>query len=232
MSDKKIVVISGAGISAESGLSTFRDSGGLWEGYNIEEVASRQGWQENPKKVLDFYNLRRKQAAEAQPNAAHKALADLENNFEIVIVTQNVDDLHERAGSNNVLHLHGELRKARSTKDESLILDIGADPIELGDLAEDGAQLRPHVVWFGEMVPMIEVAVKEVVEADILIVVGTSLVVYPAAGLIGYTKPNIPKYIIDPADPQLHDLNEWFHYKENAGTGIKKLAKKLKKEQS
>lgn len=231
MSDKKIVVISGAGISAESGLSTFRDSGGLWEGYNIEEVASPQGWQENPKKVLDFYNLRRKQAAEAQPNAAHKALADLENNFEVVIVTQNVDDLHERAGSNNVLHLHGELRKARSTKDESLILDIGADPIELGDLAEDGAQLRPHVVWFGEIVPMIEVAVQEVVEADILIVVGTSLVVYPAAGLIGYTKPNITKYIIDPADPQLHDLNEWFHYKENAGTGIKKLAKKLKKKQ-
>ncbi len=177
MSDKKIVVISGAGISAESGLSTFRDSGGLWEGYNIEEVASPQGWQKNPEKVLEFYNLRRKQAAEAQPNTAHKALADLENNFEVIIVTQNVDDLHERAGSNNVLHLHGELRKARSTKDESRILDIGADPIELGDLAEDGAQLRPHVVWFGEMVPMIEVAAKEVIEADILIVVGTSLVV-------------------------------------------------------
>ncbi|MFD2531567.1 SIR2 family NAD-dependent protein deacylase [Gracilimonas halophila] len=232
MSDKKVVVISGAGISAESGLSTFRDSGGLWEGYNIEEVASPQGWQENPKKVLEFYNLRRKQAADAQPNAAHKALADLENHFEVVVVTQNVDDLHERAGSNNVVHLHGELRKARSTKDESLILDIGAEPIKLGDLAADGAQLRPHVVWFGEMVPMIEVAAKEVVEADILIVVGTSLVVYPAAGLIGYAKANISKYIIDPAEPQLFDLNEWVHYKENAGTGVRKLAEKLKKEHS
>jgi len=232
MSDKKIVVISGAGISAESGLSTFRDSGGLWEGYNIEEVASPQGWQKNPEKVLEFYNLRRKQATEAQPNTAHKALADLENNFEVIIVTQNVDDLHERAGSSNVLHLHGELRKARSTKDESHILDIGADPIELGDLAEDGAQLRPHVVWFGEMVPMIEVAAKEVIEADILIVVGTSLVVYPAAGLIEYTKLNVPKYIIDPAEPQLYDMKGWVHYKENAGTGVKKLAEKLKKEHS
>lgn len=230
MSDKKVVVISGAGISAESGLSTFRDSGGLWEGYNIEEVASPQGWRENPQKVLDFYNLRRKQAAEAEPNAAHKALADLENHFEVVIVTQNVDDLHERAGSKKVVHLHGELRKVRSTKDESLILDIGADSIKLGDLAEDGAQLRPHVVWFGEMVPMIEVAVQEVVQADILIVVGTSLVVYPAAGLIGYTKPSIPKYIIDPEEPQLFDLNEWVHFKEKAGTGVTKLAEKLKKD--
>lgn len=232
MSDKKIVVISGAGISAESGLSTFRDAGGLWEGYNIEDVASPQGWQEDPEKVLEFYNLRRKQAAEAQPNAAHKALAELENHFEVIIVTQNVDDLHERAGSNNVLHLHGELRKARSTKDESLVTDIGADPIKLGDLAEDGAQLRPHVVWFGEMVPMIEDAVKEVTEADILIVVGTSLVVYPAAGLVEYTKPNIPKYIIDPSQPQLFDLEGWVHYKENAGTGVKKLTEKLKKEHS
>lgn len=232
MPDTKIVVISGAGISAESGLSTFRDAGGLWEGYNIEDVASPQGWQEDPEKVLEFYNLRRKQAAEAQPNAAHKALAELESYFEVVIVTQNVDDLHERAGSNNVLHLHGELRKARSTKDESLVTDIGADPIKLGDLAEDGAQLRPHVVWFGEMVPMIEDAVKEVTEADILIVVGTSLVVYPAAGLVEYTKPNIPKYIIDPSRPQLFDLKGWVHYQENAGTGVKKLAEKLKKEHS
>lgn len=232
MSDTKIVVISGAGISAESGLSTFRDAGGLWEGYNIEDVASLQGWQEDPKKVLEFYNLRREQAAEAQPNAAHKALAELENHFEVIIVTQNVDDLHERAGSNNVLHLHGELRKARSTKDESLVTDIGADPIKLGDVAEDGAQLRPHVVWFGEMVPMIEDAAREVTEADILIVVGTSLVVYPAAGLVEYTKPNIPKYIIDPSQPQLFDLEGWVHYKENAGTGVKKLTDKLKKKHS
>lgn len=232
MSDLKIVVISGAGISAESGLSTFRDSGGLWEGYNIEEVASPKGWQSNPKKVLEFYNLRRKQAVGAEPNTAHKELADLEETFEVVIVTQNVDDLHERAGSTNVLHLHGELKKARSTEDESVIIDIGAEPIKLGDVAEDGAQLRPHVVWFGEMVPMIETAAKEVMDADILIVVGTSLVVYPAAGLIEYVKPNIPKYIIDPAEPQLLDQTDWFHYKENAGTGVKKLAEKIKKEHS
>lgn len=232
MPDIKVVVISGAGISAESGLSTFRDSGGIWEGYNIEEVASPYGWQEDPGKVLEFYNLRRKQAFQAQPNAAHKTLADLETTFEVSIVTQNVDDLHERAGSSNVLHLHGELRKARSTEDESLVTDIGSRPIKLGDLAEDGAQLRPHVVWFGEMVPMIEVAAKEVAEADILIVVGTSLVVYPAAGLIEYAKQSIPKYIIDPAEPQLFDLEEWTHYKEKAGTGVTKLADKLKKEHS
>lgn len=232
MPDIKVVVISGAGISAESGLSTFRDSGGIWEGYNIEEVASPHGWQEDPGKVLEFYNLRRKQAFQAQPNAAHKTLADLETTFEVSIVTQNVDDLHERAGSSNVLHLHGELRKARSTEDESLVTDIGSRPIKLGDLAEDGAQLRPHVVWFGEMVPMIEVAAKEVAEADILIVVGTSLVVYPAAGLIEYAKQSIPKYIIDPAEPQLFDLEEWTHYKEKAGTGVTKLADKLKKEHS
>ncbi|HET8865968.1 MAG TPA: NAD-dependent deacylase [Gracilimonas sp.] len=232
MPDTKIVVISGAGISAESGLATFRDSGGLWEGYNIEDVASPQGWQENPRKVLEFYNLRRKKAAEVQPNEAHKALADLEDDFEVVIVTQNVDDLHERAGSTDVIHLHGELRKARSVKDEALVTDIGSDPIHLGDLAEDGSQLRPHVVWFGEMVPMIEFGAKEVSEADILIVVGTSLVVYPAAGLIEYTKPNIPKYIIDPAEPQLFNLDGWVHYKEKAGSGVKKLIKKLKKEHS
>jgi NAD-dependent deacetylase len=230
MPKPKIVVISGAGISAESGLSTFRGSGGLWEGYDIQEVASPQGWETDPETVLQFYNLRRRQAAEAKPNKAHKALADLEKQFEVVIITQNVDDLHERAGSNDVMHLHGELRKARSEKDESLVIDIGSDPINLGDLAEDGAQLRPHVVWFGEMVPMIETAAMEVAKADILIVVGTSLVVYPAAGLIDYAKTGIPKYIIDPSEPQLLDQEGWIHYKENAGTGVKKLAEKLKKE--
>ncbi|MBD3614938.1 MAG: NAD-dependent deacylase [Gracilimonas sp.] len=230
MPKTKIVVISGAGISAESGLSTFRGSGGLWEGYDIQEVASPQGWETDTETVLQFYNLRRRQAAEAKPNKAHKALADLEKQFEVVIITQNVDDLHERAGSNNVMHLHGELRKARSEKNESLVIDIGSDPIKLGDLAEDGAQLRPHVVWFGEMVPMIEPAAMEVAEADILIVVGTSLVVYPAAGLIHYAKTGIPKYIIDPSEPQLLDQDGWFHYRENAGTGVKKLAEKLKKE--
>jgi NAD-dependent deacetylase len=230
MPDLKIVVISGAGISAESGLSTFRDAGGLWEGYDINEVASIQGWNKDPENVLEFYNLRRKQAAEAKPNAAHKAVADLEDHFDVSVVTQNVDNLHERAGSTQVLHLHGELRKARSVEDESVVIDIGSDPIKLGDTAEDGAQLRPHVVWFGEMVPMIEPAAIEVSTADILIVVGTSLVVYPAAGLIEYAKSQIPKYIIDPSDPQLYDFDGWEHYKENAGTGVKKLADKLIKE--
>ncbi len=230
MPDQKIVVISGAGISAESGLSTFRDAGGLWEGYDINEVASIQGWNKDPENVLEFYNLRRKQAAEAQPNAAHKALADLEEFFDVSVVTQNVDDLHEKAGSSQVLHLHGELRKARSVEDESVVIDVGADPIKLGDTAEDGAQLRPHVVWFGEMVPMIEPAAIEVSTADILIVVGTSLVVYPAAGLIDYAKKHIPKYIIDPSEPQLYDFDGWEHYRENAGIGVKKLADKLIKE--
>ena len=230
MPDQKIVVISGAGISAESGLATFRDAGGLWEGYDINEVASIRGWEKDPENVLDFYNLRRKQAAEAEPNTAHLALAELENEFEVSIVTQNVDDLHERAGSTQVLHLHGELKKARSVKDESIVVDIGSDPIEMGDTAEDGAQLRPHVVWFGELVPMIEPAAMEVSTADILIVVGTSLVVYPAAGLIDYAKSGIPKFIVDPSDPQLYNFEEWHHFKENAGTGVKKLADKLKKE--
>ncbi|MEX0845117.1 MAG: NAD-dependent deacylase [Balneolaceae bacterium] len=230
MPEKKIVVISGAGISAESGLSTFRDSGGLWEGYDINEVATIQGWENNPERVLQFYNLRRKQAADAKPNSAHYALADLENDFEVVIVTQNVDDLHEKAGSKNVLHLHGELKKARSSIDPSIVVDIGANPIKMGDRAEDGSQLRPQVVWFGEMVPMIEPAILEVKTADILIVVGTSLVVYPAAGLIDYAKPGIPKYIIDPSNPQLYDAKGWIHYKENAGIGVKKLAEKLLKE--
>lgn len=230
MPKTRIVVISGAGISAESGLSTFRGSGGLWEGYDIQEIASPQGWETDPKRVLEFYNLRRKQAAKAKPNKAHKALADLEKHFEVVIITQNVDDLHERAGSNDVMHLHGELRKARSEKDESLVIDIGSNPIKMGDLAEDGAQLRPHVVWFGEMVPMIEPAAMEVEKADILIVVGTSLVVYPAAGLINYARTGVPKFIIDPSEPLLIDQNGWVHYRENAGTGLKKLAEKLIKE--
>lgn len=230
MPEKKIVVITGAGISAESGLATFRDAGGLWEGYDINEVATVEGWRKNPENVLSFYNLRREQAAQAKPNAAHKALAELEEYFDISIITQNVDDLHEKAGSKTVLHLHGELRKARSTKDPSLVVDIGSKPIKLGDLASDGAQLRPDIVWFGEMVSMIEPAIEEVATADILMVVGTSLMVYPAAGLIDYSKPGIPKYIIDPSNPQLYDSAGWEHYKENAGTGVKKLADKLIKE--
>lgn len=227
---KKIVVITGAGISAESGLATFRDSGGVWEKFDINDVASIQGWEKDPENVLEFYNARRKQAAEAKPNAAHKALADLEEHFDVQIVTQNVDDLHERGGSSNVLHLHGELRKARSIDNEELVIDIGADPIKMGDVAEDGAQLRPDVVWFGELVPMIEPAAIEVSKADILVVVGTSLVVYPAAGLVDYAPPNIPKYIVDPAEPELMNLDGWNHIKENAGSGTPKLKELIIKE--
>ncbi|MEX0722138.1 MAG: NAD-dependent deacylase [Balneolaceae bacterium] len=228
MLKKKIVVISGAGISAESGLSTFRDAGGLWEKHDINEVASIEGWKKNPEKVLEFYNLRRKQAAEAKPNKAHLALAKLEKLYEeVVVITQNVDDLHERGGSGNVIHLHGELCKARSERDELLITDIGDSSIKLGDKAEDGCQLRPHIVWFGELVPMMEKAATEVENADILIIVGTSLMVYPAAGLVNLSPLNIPKYIIDPADLGFLKNEDWIHYKENAGTGVVKLVQKL-----
>ncbi len=224
---KNLVVLSGSGISAESGLATFRDSGGLWEGYDISEVATPEAWQRDPGKVLEFYNLRRKQAAEAQPNKAHLGIAELEAHFDVTVVTQNVDDLHEKAGSSRVLHLHGELRKARSVANEHLIVDIGGDPIRLGDTAEDGAQLRPHVVWFGEMVPMLQEAAAVVAEADILIVVGTSLVVYPAAGLVNYAPDGIPKYIIDPATPELYSYKGWKHFKEPATTGIERLINEL-----
>lgn len=228
MPEKRIVVITGSGISAESGLATFRDSGGLWEGYDINEVASISGWERNPERVQEFYNLRRKQAAKAEPNAAHYALAELSEYFDVRIITQNVDDLHEKAGSQHVLHLHGELNKARSVDDDSVITNIGSQPIKMGDLAEDGAQLRPHVVWFGEVVPMMESAAELVPTADLLVVIGTSLVVYPAAGLVDYTRPNIPKYLVDPSDPQLINPDEWIHFRENAGTGVPKLVQKLK----
>lgn len=227
MPDHRVVVISGAGISAESGLATFRDSGGLWEGYDVYEVASIDGWQKDPEKIQQFYNLRREQAAAAEPNNAHRALAALEDHFEVSIITQNVDDLHERAGSSKVLHLHGELTKARSVQDDSLIVDVGYEPIKMGDLAPDGAQLRPHVVWFGEMVPMMEPAALEVSQADVLIVVGTSLVVYPAASLTQYTRGDIPKFIVDPSNPQIYDQSNWTHFQEKAGTGIAKVSEFL-----
>ncbi len=193
---KKLVVLTGAGISAESGLKTFRDSDGLWNGYNIEDVATPRAWEKNKQLVLDFYNMRRKDVLNAQPNAAHIGLASLEKDFDVHIITQNIDDLHERAGSKNVLHLHGEIFKMRSELDENLIYEIRKD-ILLGDLADDGAQLRPHIVWFEEPVPMIEKAAQITDAAEIFVVIGTSLVVYPAAGLIHYTKPSIPKFIID-----------------------------------
>lgn len=224
---KEVVVLTGAGMSADSGLATFRDSGGLWEGYDINEVATLDGWHRNPERVLDFYNLRRKQAFEAEPNQGHKALARLEEKFDVTVVTQNVDDLHERGGSTNVLHLHGELRKARSVKNVELVYDIGSKPINLGDTSEDGEQLRPHIVWFGEMVPMLEQAARVVEQADLLIVIGTSLVVYPAAGLVDYATPGIPKYIIDPATPELSSFHGWEHIKSRAAEGTPELVDKL-----
>jgi NAD-dependent deacetylase len=193
---KKLVVLTGAGISAESGLRTFRDSDGLWEGYNIEDVATPRAWRKDPQLVLDFYNMRRRNVREAEPNAAHKVLAELEAHFDMHIVTQNIDDLHERAGSTKVLHLHGEIFKMRSERNHTLIYPIRED-IKLGDTAEDGAQLRPAIVWFEEPVPMIEEAVPIMHDADIFVLVGTSLVVYPAAGLVDYVRPEVDKYVLD-----------------------------------
>jgi NAD-dependent deacetylase len=224
---KKVVVLTGAGMSADSGLKTFRDTNGLWEGCNVHEVATVEGWFRDPQKVLDFYNKRRKQAHQAKPNAGHIALASLESKFEVSIVTQNVDNLHERAGSTRVLHLHGELSKVRSEKNASLVYDIGDKEISLGDKAEDGAQLRPHVVWFGEMVPKLDEAAREVTSADILMVIGTSLVVYPAAGLVNFAREAIPKYIIDPVKPELYNFNEWKHIKERAEVGTPSLVEQL-----
>ncbi|MFT3993933.1 MAG: NAD-dependent deacylase [Dysgonomonas sp.] len=197
---KHIVVLTGAGMSAESGISTFRDSGGLWEQHKIEDVATPEGFDRNPQLVLDFYNERRKAAFEAKPNAGHIGLAEMEKEYIVSIVTQNVDDLHERAGSTSVLHLHGELSKVRSTANPDLIYTLTPDKpeINIGDKAEDGSQLRPHIVWFGEAVPMLESAIAIVRQADILVVIGTSLNVYPAAGLLNYVHTGVPIYLIDP----------------------------------
>jgi NAD-dependent deacetylase len=228
---KKLVVLTGAGISAESGILTFRDAGGLWENHSIEDVATPQGWQKNPDLVLQFYNERRAKSAESKPNAGHLALAALEKYFDVRIITQNVDDLHEKAGSTNVMHLHGELSKVRSVKNENLIYDIGSKYIEIGDLAEDGGQLRPHIVWFGEMVPMIEPAADLCLNADIFVVIGTSMQVYPAAGLIGYVSDDVPKYIIDPDMPAVSNLNKNLTFIiETATVGVPQLAQKLIRE--
>ena len=225
---QKIVVLTGAGVSAESGLSTFRDAGGLWEGYDVMEVASPEGWHMNRELVLRFYNERRNQLKTAQPNDAHKAIASLEEKFDVTVITQNVDDLHERAGSTKVVHLHGELTKARSSLDSTLVYDIGYGEIKAGDKCERGSQLRPHVVWFGEMVPMIEVAAHISEDADIFIVVGTSLVVYPAASLIEFTRPSIIKYIIDPVKPDMYYFDDNLIFiEEKAGLGMPGLARKL-----
>ncbi|WP_324069613.1 MAG: NAD-dependent deacylase [Flavobacterium sp.] len=202
---KKIVVLTGAGISAESGIKTFRDADGLWEGHDIMEVASPIGWNKNSELVLDFYNKRRAQLLTVKPNKAHEILAELEEHFDIHIITQNVDDLHERAGSNKVVHLHGELLKVRSIFNENFVLDWKHD-LNLGDFDLEGNQLRPHIVWFGEDVPMIEHAIDIVETADILIIIGTSLQVYPAAGLMNYVNQNVPVYYIDPKPATIYDL--------------------------
>ena len=194
---KKIVVLTGAGISAESGISTFRDSNGLWENHDIMEVASPQGWENNPALVLDFYNKRRRQAHKAKPNSAHLALAELEKNYKVVVITQNVDNLHEKAGSSNIIHLHGQLMVVRSTIDPFYAREETGD-IHIGDLCPKGGQLRPHIVWFGEPVPMLNQAAMEVSTADIIIIIGTSMAVYPAAGLVAYASNSTPIYYIDP----------------------------------
>ncbi len=225
----KIVALTGAGVSAESGIKTFRDAGGLWEGHDVMEVASYDGWLRNKEVVLDFYNQRRKQALTAKPNQGHIGLADLEKDFEVVIVTQNVDNLHEKAGSSKVIHLHGELFKSRSTLDERLVYEMDGWELKIGDQCEKSSQLRPHIVWFGEMVPMMEVASKEAISADIFLVVGTSLAVYPAAGLIDYVDSEIPKFIVDPNMPSIYPRAELFLFEENGSTGVKKVANILRK---
>lgn len=225
---KKVVVLSGAGISAESGLKTFRDSDGLWENYRIEDVATPQAWKKDRRMVLQFYNERRKQVRSAHPNPAHLALSQLQEKFDVHIVTQNIDDLHERAGSKKVLHLHGEILKSRSTVDPHLIYDIEGDLLEEGAKCELGSQLRPHIVWFGEMVPALEDAAYIVSKADILIVVGTSLAVYPAAGLINYASPDAEKYLVNP-DSTSGGLPGFKFINEKAGIGIPELVKELAK---
>ena len=232
---KKLVVLTGAGVSAESGISTFRTNNGLWENHKVEDVASIEGWYRNPQLVLDFYNERRLQLGTVKPNAAHYAIAELETEWDVTVVTQNVDNLHERAGSTRVFHLHGQLTKVRPENccnemdgfDESAVFDIGYDVINLGDLAPNGAQLRPHIVWCGEPVPYINAAIDHVENADVLLIVGTSLQVYPAAGLYAYAKADTPIYIIDPADVSVRD-GRLTHIKEVATSGMETFKNILK----
>lgn len=220
---KKLVVLTGAGISAESGVRTFRDMNGLWEDHDIMDVASYQGWLKDKNLVLGFYNKRRSQLATVKPNYGHIGLVELEEFFDVTIITQNVDDLHERAGSKSIIHLHGELIKARSTQDESLVYDIGYNDIKNGDLCELGSQLRPHIVWFGEMVPEIERAADLVAKADVFVVIGTSMQVYPAAGLIADARKDIPIYFIDPNAKEMRQPYRVKLIAENASSGVKKL---------
>jgi NAD-dependent deacetylase len=226
---KKLVVLTGAGISAESGIKTFRDAGGLWEGHNVSDVATPEGWFKNPKLVLDFYNQRRRELHEVQPNLGHQILAELEEDFEVEIITQNVDNLHEKAGSSSVLHLHGELLKVRSTKNSNFILDWQTD-LNLGDFDVNGNQLRPHIVWFGEEVPALEEAVIIVEKAAILIIIGTSLQVYPAASLMNFADATIPVFYIDPKPAEIYNLpNEIKIIATTGSEGMKIVQKELEK---
>jgi NAD-dependent deacetylase len=231
MNKPLLVVLSGAGISAESGLKTFRDADGLWENHNIMDVATPEAWSRNPALVLKFYNDRRSQLRDAQPNQAHFAIAMLEEAFEVKIITQNVDNLHERAGSSHVMHLHGELVKARSSAFPQLIYEIGYRDIVSGETCEKGSPLRPHIVWFGEEVPLIESAAHIIREASIVLVVGTSLNVYPAAGLIHEAPFGIPKFLVDPGEFDMHRIHHLTHIRETAGKALPELAKKLIEEQ-
>ncbi|MCF8331263.1 MAG: NAD-dependent deacylase [Bacteroidales bacterium] len=219
----RIVVLTGAGISAESGIKTFRDDDGLWKHYRFEEVASPEAWHKHPGDVLEFYNQRRKNVIEAEPNAAHMALVNLEDYFDVKIITQNVDDLHERAGSKDVIHLHGEIRKARSSNDPSLIYPVEGWELNMGDKAEDGSQLRPHVVWFGEPVPMFDIAIEMAREADILLIIGTSLNVYPAASIYQFAGKDVPKFYVDPEANKTVNIENLKIMKEKAGTAVPDL---------
>ncbi len=221
---RRVVVLSGAGVSQESGLKTFRDSGGLWEGHDVMEVASIEGWHRNPELVLDFYNQRRKQALNSKPNKAHQLIADLEKYYDVRVITQNVDGLHEAAGSSKVLHLHGKLFESRSTSDPSLVYQMDGWELNLGDTCEKGSQLRPNIVWFGEMVPAMDEAMDIARDTDIFIVVGTSLVVYPAASLIHFVDPQVPVYVIDPNLPEVHNPNlKVKYFEEQATTGMERV---------
>ncbi len=225
---RKLVILTGAGISQESGIRTFRDMGGLWEEYDIEEVATPEAWRRNQELVMRFYNDRRKQLLESKPNAGHLGLVDLEKDFDVHIITQNVDDLHERAGSKNVLHLHGELKKARSSVDESLIYDIDGWELKFGQKCAKGSQLRPHIVWFGEAVPAMEEAIPIAESADIMVVIGTSLNVYPAAGLVNYVRKGTPIFVVDPERPSAYIRNVTY-IQEKAGRGVELLKEELAK---
>jgi NAD-dependent deacetylase len=228
MSKKQVVVFTGAGISAESGIKTFRDAGGLWENYKIEDVATPEAWKKNQELVNEFYNARRKQVIAASPNKAHYFIADLESKFNVNVVTQNVDDFHERAGSKNVLHLHGEIMKVRSEIDPELIYPVKNWELKIGDLCEKGSQLRPHIVWFGELVPLMDQANYLAAQADFFIVIGTSLNVYPAAGILNFVSQEVPKWLIDPNDFQLDYIKYLNHIKSTAVDGLNQLNEQLK----